>query len=109
MDGHSRRSYFVLDASQLPRPSFSPRLAHPRALRLARRNVSGRSLPFCNMLAELDLKTLVWTRGTQFRLDLLASRMGCPKCGRMRVRVRSKFLVIHMQNVPPVEFTELST
>jgi hypothetical protein len=37
--------------------------------------------------AELDMKTLVWTRGEQFPLDQLESRLKCPRCGQRRVTV----------------------
>jgi hypothetical protein len=33
------------------------------------------------------MPTLVWTRGEAFPLDQLASRLKCPKCGLMKVRV----------------------
>ena len=36
---------------------------------------------------ELDLATLVWTRGRNFPLGMLESRMRCPRCGSRRVRV----------------------
>jgi hypothetical protein len=36
---------------------------------------------------ELELETLVWTRGRAFPLHLLASRLKCPACGSARVRV----------------------
>jgi len=36
--------------------------------------------------AELDLQTLVWTRGQAFPLSLLA-RVKCPRCGSDRVRL----------------------
>jgi hypothetical protein len=34
---------------------------------------------------ELDLQTLVWTRGAGFPLARLESRMKCPRCGSRRV------------------------
>jgi hypothetical protein len=37
--------------------------------------------------AELDLPTLVWTRGRNFPLGMLESRLRCPRCGSRRVRV----------------------
>lgn len=37
--------------------------------------------------AELDLRTLVWTRGAAFPLARLESRMKCPACGSRRVRL----------------------
>jgi hypothetical protein len=37
--------------------------------------------------AELDLATLVWTRGRNFPLGMLESRLRCPRCGSRRVVV----------------------
>ena len=36
---------------------------------------------------ELDLATLVWTRGRDFPLGLLESRLLCPRCRSRQVRV----------------------
>jgi hypothetical protein len=33
------------------------------------------------------MKTLVWTRGEQFPLDQLESRLKCPRCWQRRVTV----------------------
>ena len=41
----------------------------------------------CVYGAELDLQTLVWTRGGEFPLTMLESRLKCPRCGSRRVRV----------------------
>jgi hypothetical protein len=41
----------------------------------------------CETTAELDMKTLVWTRGEQFPLDQLESRLKYPRCGQRRVTV----------------------
>jgi hypothetical protein len=35
----------------------------------------------CNYRRELDLETLVWTRGRAFPLSRLDSRLRCPRCG----------------------------
>ncbi|WP_414463357.1 hypothetical protein [Hyphomicrobium sp. DY-1] len=35
----------------------------------------------------LDLQTLVWTRGRDFPLSWLGSRMRCPRCGSRQVTV----------------------
>jgi hypothetical protein len=35
--------------------------------------------------AELDLQTVVWTRGAGFPLARLESRLKCPRCGSRRV------------------------
>jgi hypothetical protein len=39
----------------------------------------------CINRAELDMQTLVWTRGRNFPLARLESRMMCPRCGNRRV------------------------
>lgn len=41
----------------------------------------------CVFGSELDMATLVWTRGRGFPLGLLESRLRCPRCGSRRVRV----------------------
>jgi hypothetical protein len=41
----------------------------------------------CVYGGELDLKTLVWTRGRAFPLARLESRLKCPRCGSRRVRL----------------------
>ncbi len=44
-----------------------------------------KSIRECVHSAELDLTTLVWTRGAAFPLSDLASRLKCPRCGSRRV------------------------
>jgi hypothetical protein len=39
----------------------------------------------CVAGAELDMETLVWTRGADFPLARLESRLKCPRCGSRRV------------------------
>jgi hypothetical protein len=46
-----------------------------------------KSIRECVYSAELDLRTLVWTRGTAFPLSELASRLKCPRCGSRLVRL----------------------
>jgi len=41
----------------------------------------------CGYDAELDLPTLVWTRGRAFPLGRLESRLRCPRCGSREVTV----------------------
>lgn len=43
--------------------------------------------PRCVYGAELDLPTLVWTRGRDFPLARLESRLKYPRCGSRRVRL----------------------
>ena len=38
-------------------------------------------LPEYGYRKELDLETLVWTRGRAFPLSRLEARLGCPRCG----------------------------
>lgn len=40
---------------------------------------------YCDTTTELDLKTLVWTRGERFPLDQLADRLRCPSATSCRV------------------------
>jgi hypothetical protein len=47
----------------------------------------GQRTAICRTIAELDLRTLVWTRGESFPLDMLESRLRCPRCGGRRVQV----------------------
>lgn len=49
-----------------------------------------RMVSFCDTRIELDMATLVWTRGETFPLDHLAFRLKCPKCGLMKGRVYFK-------------------
>jgi hypothetical protein len=39
----------------------------------------------CRYRAELDLETLVWTRGRTFPISRLESRLRCPHCGSREV------------------------
>jgi hypothetical protein len=41
----------------------------------------------CETFAELDMKTLIWTRGESMPIEVLKERMRCPKCGGRNVRV----------------------
>jgi hypothetical protein len=48
-----------------------------------------KSIRECISSAELDLETLIWTRGKDFPVDKLTSqRLRCPKCRSLRVRLR---------------------
>ena len=42
---------------------------------------------YCDASADLDMKTLVWTRGERFPLDQLAARLKCPICGNRSIKV----------------------
>jgi hypothetical protein len=46
-----------------------------------------RSSRECTYRAELDVESLVWTRGAAFPLRMLAERLRCPRCGSRRIRV----------------------
>jgi hypothetical protein len=41
----------------------------------------------CRTSYDLDLQSLIWTRGERFPRDQLESRLRCPRCGQMRVQV----------------------
>jgi hypothetical protein len=43
----------------------------------------------CVYRAELDMETLVWTRGRSFPLSRLESRLRCPHCGSRDVQLIS--------------------
>jgi len=45
----------------------------------------GRRTNVCRTIAELDMQTLIWTRGEAFPLDMLESRLKCPRYGCRRV------------------------
>jgi hypothetical protein len=44
-----------------------------------------KSIRQCIYRSEFDMKTLVWTRGPNFPLSRLESRLMCPECGSRRV------------------------
>ncbi len=46
-----------------------------------------KSVRECVASAELDMATLVWTRGRDMPLAAMADRLRCPRCGSRRVRV----------------------
>ena len=41
----------------------------------------------CVFGGELDLQTLIWTRGRDFPIARLESQLKCPRCGSRRVRL----------------------
>jgi hypothetical protein len=46
-----------------------------------------KSIRACTAYVEIDLETLVWTRGRNFPIARLDTRMKCPRCGSRRVMV----------------------
>jgi hypothetical protein len=48
---------------------------------------AGKSRRECVAGADLDLETLVWTRGAQFPISSLETTLKCPLCGSRRVRL----------------------
>jgi hypothetical protein len=52
----------------------------------------------CATNAELDMQTLVWSKGTSFPLARLGSRLMCPVCGNREVAV--------LFQPPPTEIRE---
>ena len=61
-------------------------MARHRPLRLGPRDGMKR-VRECVYSGELDLQTLVWTRGRDFPIVRLESRLKCPRCGSRRVRL----------------------
>jgi hypothetical protein len=66
--------------------------AHACGWRVAARCAFGkhdgmRSIRECLYRAELDLETLLWTRGRAFPLSWLQGRMRCPPCGSREVTI----------------------
>lgn len=56
-----------------------------------------KSVRACIYSYDLDLSTLVWTRGAPFPVSDLASRLKCPRCGSRRVA-----LIFHLPKEPQV-------
>ena len=86
LDSLTTRSHFVLMPVETLGEawSLSWRL-HMRCLDDGQRGLKhGRA---CDFRSELDLQTLVCTRGRGFPLALLASRLKCPRCGCAQVAV----------------------
>jgi hypothetical protein len=44
-----------------------------------------KSIPECKRSIELDLDTLIWTRGGVFPISMLEGRLKCPACGSRKV------------------------
>jgi Zn finger protein HypA/HybF involved in hydrogenase expression len=44
-----------------------------------------KSIRECGYRFDLDVETLVWTRGSNIELSMLSERMMCPKCKSRRV------------------------
>ena len=44
-----------------------------------------KSVRSCGEQHELDVRTMLWTRGKAFPILMLSSRMRCPKCGTREV------------------------
>jgi hypothetical protein len=47
-----------------------------------------KSVRACIGNAELDVASLLWTRGRDFPIAMLSSRLRCPVCGSRKVSVR---------------------
>ena len=64
--------------------------AHSYGWRIVARCAHGKrdgmkSIRECSYRQELNLETLVWTRGRAFPLAWLPERLRCPRCGSRRV------------------------
>jgi hypothetical protein len=49
--------------------------------------IGGRVHSNCGNRYQLDMQTLVWTRGRTLALECLHKRLKCPKCGERKVTV----------------------
>ena len=65
---------------------------------------AGQSIRECIYRAPLDMQTLVWTRGPNFPLSRLESRLMCPECGSRRVS-----LLFDVPKVPVAATTKRAT
>jgi hypothetical protein len=59
------------------------------------------TMTMCDTTTELDMKTLVWTRGEGMPLDRLQGLFRCPKCGSRKITVA--FDVPNQPNVRAAE------
>jgi hypothetical protein len=48
---------------------------------------SAKSSRHCTYRYELDVETLIWTRGRAFPLSRLETRLRCPRCGSRNIVV----------------------
>jgi hypothetical protein len=56
---------------------------------------------YCDASADLDMKSLVWTRGEGMPLDQLAGRLKCPTCGNRRVQCGFRFIPAGYSDAKP--------
>ena len=50
-----------------------------------------KSIAVCKYRKDLDMETLVFTRGRDFPMARLGERLRCPRCGSRRVRLMWNF------------------
>jgi predicted RNA-binding Zn-ribbon protein involved in translation (DUF1610 family) len=60
-----------------------------------------REVVWCNTTTELDMKTLVWTRGHNMPLPTLKGLFRCPNCGNRKISV-----VYDVPNQPNIRAAE---
>lgn len=60
-----------------------------------------RTTVWCDTTTELDMKTLVWTRGEKMPLDRLSALFRCPNCGNRKITV-----AFEVPNQPKAEAAE---
>src|ERR1019366_3458717 len=53
---------------------------------------SSKSSRECIYRKELDMETLVWTRGRTFPLSRLESRLSCPQCGSRSAKIGNRYV-----------------
>lgn len=58
------------------------------------------SMRKCDYRAELDMQTLVWSKGRNFPIGQLGERLMCPRCGSRAVNV--------MLEPPPTQIRAVS-
>ena len=60
-----------------------------------------KSIRECICTYDLDMSTLIWTRGKSFPLSMLASRLKCPRCGSRQIA-----LLFHTPKEPATAIME---
>jgi hypothetical protein len=84
MSAESRR---LVEASQTLGAAYLAGLRpHVTCLRGSR--IGPTKVQACGYRADLDLESLIWTRGAKFPCWRLQQRLRCPRCGGMSIEVR---------------------
>ena len=83
---HTQCSYYVLMAVETPGDAFAAEWRLTARCAWGKRE-GMKTKRECTYRRELDLETLVWTRGQNFPLSSLDGRLMCPRCRSRRVAV----------------------